>query len=113
MKYYIITFIIILISGSTSFAKKDISSIPFVIESSSVVSTHQQLMYKNNSMVKNVDISKIKEVIGKIKKTLCNEIKEGEVKVWLSVEGSGKILGVGASATSGIEVTIKCLESSK
>ena len=64
-------------------------------------------------LVSKEKVSEVKsEEIGKllksIKDEICNTIIEGEFKVWIKGEASGKIIGVGASSESGIEVKVKC-----
>jgi hypothetical protein len=58
------------------------------------------------SEVKSEEIGKI---IKSVKDEICKTISEGEFKVWIKGEASGKIIGIGASSESGIEVTVKCI----
>ena len=55
-----------------------------------------------------VPASEISRVIKEVKSEICNTIKTGEFKIWLKGEASGKLLGIGASSESGIEVSVKC-----
>lgn len=63
---------------------------------------------RTTEKIVNVDPSEISKILKSVRDEICNTIKDGEFKVWLKGEASGKILGVGASSESGIEVTVKC-----
>ena len=60
-----------------------------------------------------VPASEIGKTIRTVKNEICNTIENGEFKVWLKGEASGKILSIGASSESGIEVTVKCEKKGK
>jgi hypothetical protein len=57
---------------------------------------------------KYIKSSTISKIVSNVKRSLCSAIEKGEFKVWLKVDGSGKVLGIGVSAEGGIEVTVKC-----
>ncbi len=55
-----------------------------------------------------VKTSEFKDFLISVRQTICSGIKKGSVKVWISVDASGKILSLGASAQSGVEVSFQC-----
>jgi hypothetical protein len=50
----------------------------------------------------------IVDTITKTKAVICQAAKGGSVKVYFSIDASGKFLGIGASSKAGIEITFKC-----
>lgn len=62
---------------------------------------------KTSSKVE-VPISEITDLIKSLRANICKSAKKSNIRVWLSADASGKILGVGASGQGGIEVTFQC-----
>ena len=66
------------------------------------------LAEKTEEQAVDVDIDKILATIREIKQNLCLAVGKGEVKFWVKSDFEGKILGIGGSAESGIEVMVQC-----
>ncbi|TAK79240.1 MAG: hypothetical protein EPO11_00400 [Gammaproteobacteria bacterium] len=75
---------------------KNIQSTPIVVE--------------QETSTRNVPIMDVQKSINQVRKALCNTIKDADFRIWVSVDASGKFLGLGASAQSGLEVTFHCKE---
>ncbi len=58
-----------------------------------------------------VQINDIKAKIKLVKEVVCEAAGDADIKVWFSFDAEGKVLGIGASAQSGIEVTFHCKNS--
>lgn len=53
--------------------------------------------------------TEITKIVQNIRKEVCAALVDGgDITVWLKGEASGKFVGIGASAESGIEVKIRC-----
>jgi hypothetical protein len=65
------------------------------------------MVTENEKMVE-ISGNQISTIIHELKTEMCSVIEDGEFKVWLKGEASGKLFGIGASSESGIEVTVKC-----
>jgi len=55
-----------------------------------------------------VGVDIIAKTIHSVKNSMCQAVYNGSVKVFFSVDASGKFFGIGASMGSGIEVTFQC-----
>ncbi|MBX3487780.1 MAG: hypothetical protein KF798_07760 [Candidatus Paracaedibacteraceae bacterium] len=65
---------------------------------------------KNTTLeeITNIPIDKLKEIIKLFRTEMCKINQNGSFKLALSIDASGKIIGIGISATSGLEVNINC-----
>lgn len=118
----IFVFCVALIFGNFAFAKD--AKVPFIVKQQTVKAlgeTDAEFLYAikdpktGRTMAvmqsdKSVEVpaSEIGQIIKDVKVEVCKTIENGEFKVWLKGEASGKVLGIGASSESGIEVTVKC-----
>lgn len=123
----VIGLIFALIVGSSAFARD--TKIPFIIRQQAVKAvgqtdgeflyaikdprTGQTMAVMQSEKVVHVPANEIGQVIKDVKNQVCNTIEDGEFKIWLKGEASGKVLGIGTSAESGIEVTVKCEKTGK
>lgn len=109
--------IFLLLFSLPAFANKE--TIPFIVKEQVVVpaSTGTRTTQTADSppywivskeKVSEVKSAEIGKIIKSVKDEICKTITEGEFKVWIKGEASGKIIGIGASSESGIEVTVKC-----
>lgn len=63
---------------------------------------------EQTTLTNNIPIAEVHNLILKIKQSACSSVGDGDIKVWITVDASGKLLGIGASTQSGIEVTLHC-----
>ena len=100
------------------------STIPFVINSAKLTPGVQanpvveSRDYQNGKLgvvtwenVVAVPTSDIVNIVRTVRTEVCAGIVDGQVTVWLKGEASGKFIGIGASAESGIEVRINCRQT--
>lgn len=81
-----------------------------------LVMDKEQMVYRPENMsysgklrtVVEVEADSIKALLKTIRSQLCSANPKGEFQASFSVDASGKVLGLGASATSGLQATIKC-----
>lgn len=58
----------------------------------------------------NIPTAEVKNLIRRVRDAVCGSVGDSDVRVWVSIDASGKLLGVGASTQSGLEVTFHCKE---
>lgn len=61
-----------------------------------------------NSKPINLDLNEVSALIKKTKDSICDVVEKGAFTVWVKAEASGKVLGIGASGESGIQVEVDC-----
>ncbi|MBY0544680.1 MAG: hypothetical protein K2Q14_03935 [Gammaproteobacteria bacterium] len=69
-----------------------------------------------DSVMQQVDISsdKIRNTIRNIQNTICNVVTDNtDIKVWFSIDASGKLFGIGTATQSGLEITFHCTRETK
>ena len=59
-------------------------------------------------LIGNPSVADVQHLIKRVRTAVCDATEESDVRVWVSFDASGKLLGVGASAQSGLEVTFHC-----
>ena len=129
----IILILVLLISVRTLASNEKSSKIPFIYNKTYIINdkgkaisesdsefslllhSQKKLRDKHNcdksytrQETESIDASILTELVQIIKNSLCAAIEDGEFKVWLKFDASGKVLGIGASSEGGIEATIKC-----
>ena len=55
-----------------------------------------------------VSVNEITNTIENVREAFCRRAGNADIRIWFSADASGKILGVGAGAQSGLEVTFHC-----
>lgn len=66
---------------------------------------------EDETSISNIPVAELKKVTSQMHNSVCASIGDGDVRVWFSIDADGKLLGVGASAESGLEVTFHCKKS--
>ncbi len=123
----IVAAVLLILSGSGVYAKD--AKIPFIVKQQTVKmlgqgdseflymmkdpKTGQTMAVMQSDKAVEVPAGEISKIVKDVKNEICNTIENGEFKLWLKGEASGKILGIGASSESGIEVTVKCEKEEK
>lgn len=70
--------------------------------------THFPAFNMETKKASNLPTGIIVDTITKTKAVICQAAKGGSVKVYFSIDASGKFLGIGASSEAGIEITFNC-----
>jgi hypothetical protein len=78
-------------------------SLKIDMNSSAMVSAVEQ-----ESSTSNIPTADVQNLITRVRNAVCNSVGDSDVRVWVSIDASGKLLGVGASTQSGLEVTFHC-----
>lgn len=60
-----------------------------------------------------ISTNDIQNTISDIKNSICSSVGDADIKVWLSLDACGKVLGLGMSTQGGVEVTFHCKETKK
>lgn len=132
---FTLALIILITTNTVSFAKDSDPEIPFVLINTTVKDAKgkqvaktmngwaggpllwqspgkTQYTMEQSQDTKMIKSSTITKIVKNTKKALCDAVENGEFKVWLKVDGGGKVLGIGVSGEGGIEVTVKCEKKS-
>jgi len=70
---------------------------------------YQGAIIKTNTA--HVSTDEVKELIKEVKDSVCSTIGDADVRVWLSFDASGKVLGIGTSTQAGMEVSFHCKDA--
>lgn len=73
------------------------------MKSSTTISAVEQ-----EASTSNIPTAEVKNLIRQVRDAVCGSVGDSDVRVWVSIDASGKLLGVGASTQSGLEVTFHC-----
>jgi hypothetical protein len=112
------------VTGSAMAAEAQTSQLPFLIKSRATESFTGELTLPDAtvtptrgaktlsvgdaSKIMNVPSTEISNVIRQLRDATCDAVGDGQVRAWLQGSASAKIFGIGGSADSGLEVTIRC-----
>lgn len=89
--------------------KSEISeTIPFIVQDRVIMNDSFAI---NRSSSVNIEVGEIQSYLKKIRSAVCDTVGDADIRVWLTVEADGKILGIGASGGAGLEVTFHCGKS--
>lgn len=130
MKIELIGAIVLLIFSNNLFCEtiteptKISNTIPFVINKVSTPSAHEaNESYRSvnhginptdasQPEIKSIPTSDLQKFVLQVREAICGSIGDADFKVWISVatsaEGNIHLVGVSASANSGLEVTVHC-----
>jgi hypothetical protein len=113
LRLLVLLFSMCVFSSSVAKEEKLEGSIPFII-------TEPNLEYKYNNVAPqvsnkssaeaavDVDLNQIRDLIRDAKKACCSAIPHGHFKIWIKMDASAKLLGIGTSGESGIEASFDC-----
>lgn len=100
---------------SSSLAKDDkFESIPFIISKPNpaykdVIAGKSEFMASPFTMELSwIHSEEIIKFLKNAQKTFCFSVPDGNFKIWMKLDAEGKVLGVGASGESGVEVSFSC-----
>ncbi|MEY3182499.1 MAG: hypothetical protein RLZ35_484 [Pseudomonadota bacterium] len=110
LRLLVLLFSMCVFSSSVAKEEKLESSIPFIIEPRYKYKnmTSQVLDESSAESVVNVHLNQIRDLIRDAQKACCSAIPDGHFKVWIKLDASGKVLGIGADGESGVEVSFGC-----
>lgn len=93
------------------------NAIPFIMEKRATMphaafdqSQAKQSMGMSSAeeLILNLSIPRLKDIIKKVKDDVCQINKGGSFEISVTLDASGKVMGIGASAESGLKVNIVC-----
>ena len=117
---FIISFFILLSMSSVVFSKRNNPNSVFFITrskkgpiSNSIehlpeIIEEDEMEESGGGYLVEAKISDIEGLIKKVKSSICRAMKRGEFKIWLKVDSASKIVGIGPSSESNIEVLVRC-----
>jgi hypothetical protein len=71
-------------------------------------STAVASVVEQEATTNNIPTADVKNLVERVRDAVCSSVGDADVRVWISIDASGKLLGVGASTQSGLEVTFHC-----
>jgi len=113
MKLRLLVLLFSMCAFSNSVAKEEKleGSIPFIITKPNLEYNNVAPQVSNKSSAEalvDVDLNQIRNLIRDAQKACCSAIPHGHFKIWIKMDASAKLLGIGTSGESGIEVSFDC-----